>query len=197
MLLFPASVHYVEPLGGARVAVVVPVAGDAVFRRPVRPPTGDDVEREAAIRDAVEVGGLLGQQRGMVKRGAHGDHDLQPLGDGGEGQAFLGRVEDEGGLVGAEFGAGGRAANVGRTQVEALAGDVDLDGVEECTVQDLHADDVCVLRGDELLHQRGGVECEDEFAPLGGKRQIFRGVEAGDGRAAAAYVRPHRQFGCS
>ena len=49
------------------------------------PPGGDDVEGEAAAGDAVDVGGLLGEQGGGVEGGADGGHELELCGDGGEG----------------------------------------------------------------------------------------------------------------
>ena len=51
----------------------------------LRPPGGDDVQRQAAVRDPVDVGRLLGEQGRLVEVGAHRHHQLQLLGDGGEG----------------------------------------------------------------------------------------------------------------
>ena len=50
--------------------------------------------------------------------------------------------------------AAGGAADVCRAQVEGLAGNVDLDGVEIAAVQHLDAHDMRVARGNEFLHQR-------------------------------------------
>jgi len=52
----------------------------------VSPPGRHDVEREAAAAtDVIDVGGLLGQQRRLMKRGTDRDHQFQPAGDGCEG----------------------------------------------------------------------------------------------------------------
>ena len=60
-----------------------------------------------------------------------------------------------------EVDTGVGAADVGGAEVEGLAGDVDLDGVEELAVEDFDADDVGVAGGDELLDEGGGVEAKD------------------------------------
>jgi len=84
----------VEPLRRARVAVVVLLEMHAVHRRFVPPPGRDDVEREpSAAADAVDRRGLLREQRGKVEGGAHGDHQLEPLGYRGERRGGRPRVE--------------------------------------------------------------------------------------------------------
>ena len=62
MIFRPHAVEDVEPFVGARVAVIVLLKSDAVFLGFVGPPGGDDVEREAAVADVIDVGGLLGEQ---------------------------------------------------------------------------------------------------------------------------------------
>ena len=60
MILLPNSIQHVEPLAGARVAVVMLFEGDSIFPRFVRPPRGNHVQGEPAITDPIDVGGLLG-----------------------------------------------------------------------------------------------------------------------------------------
>ena len=79
---------------------------------------------------------------------------------GFDGDAGFGGVDGAGSA--GQVCAGGGAADVGGAEVEGFAGDVDLDGVEVFAVEDFYADDVGVLRGDELLDERGGVEAELE-----------------------------------
>ena len=83
-LLTPAAVHHVEPFAGAGVAIVVLVEVHTIFRRFVFPPAGDDVQRQPAVRDVVDVSGLLGQQRRVVKGGPHRHHQLKTPGYGGQ-----------------------------------------------------------------------------------------------------------------
>ena len=83
-ILAPQAVDDGQPLGGARVAVVVLVELQAVLRRLVGPPGGDDVEREAAVRDPVDVRRRLGEERGLVEVGADGDHQFDRFGHRGE-----------------------------------------------------------------------------------------------------------------
>ena len=58
----PAAVHDIEPFISARIAVVVRVEVETVFRGFLGPPARNDIERETAVRDPVDVGGLLGEQ---------------------------------------------------------------------------------------------------------------------------------------
>ncbi len=74
VVLLPGCVHDIEPFGGAGVAVVMLIELHAVFFGFFGPPGGDDVERDAAVADLIDVSGLLGEQRGEMKRGTHGDH---------------------------------------------------------------------------------------------------------------------------
>jgi hypothetical protein len=80
----PAVVEDGEPFIGAGVAVVVLVEGDAVLEGFVAPPGADNVEGEAASADAVDAGGLLGEQSGVVEGGSDGDHQLELFSDGCE-----------------------------------------------------------------------------------------------------------------
>jgi hypothetical protein len=85
VVTFPHPVHNVQPLGRARVAVVVLLEVHAVLTGLVGPPGGDDVERKTpAATYVVYVRGLLRQKRGVVKGRANGDHQLQTLGDCGQ-----------------------------------------------------------------------------------------------------------------
>ena len=85
VVFLPHTVNHFEPLCRARVSVVVLLEPDAVLARLVRPPGGDDVERQTtAAADVVDVGRLLRQKRGVVEGRTHGDHQLKPLRDGGE-----------------------------------------------------------------------------------------------------------------
>ena len=85
VVFLPEAVNHFEPLGGARVAVVVLVEADAVLLRLLGPPRGDDVKRQAsAAADVVNVGGLLREERGVVEGRADGDHQFEPARDGGE-----------------------------------------------------------------------------------------------------------------
>src|SRR6202142_3325298 len=84
MIALPGGVNYVEPFGGARVAVVVLVELNAVFLRFLGPPGRDDIERNPAAADAINICGLLGKESGQMKRGADGDHELERICDSGE-----------------------------------------------------------------------------------------------------------------
>ena len=84
MILLPRSVHHVEPFRCARVAIVVLVEFHAVLFRFLGPPGRNHIQRNAAVRDVVNIRGLLGEQRGQMKRGPHRDHQLERFGDGGE-----------------------------------------------------------------------------------------------------------------
>ncbi len=77
----PQAVDDVEPLRGSRVAVVVLIERHAVHPRLGGPPGRDDVQRQAAVADVIDVRGLLGQERRRVKRRPDGDHDLELVGD--------------------------------------------------------------------------------------------------------------------
>src|SRR6266436_3867891 len=67
MVLLPDAIQNVEPLAGARVAVVMLFERDAILPRFVRPPRGNHVQREPAIADPIDVGRLLRQQRGQME----------------------------------------------------------------------------------------------------------------------------------
>ena len=103
------------------------VEADTVLERLFAPPGADDVEREAAIADAVDVGGLLGKERWVVEGGTDGDHQLQLLGNGCESRGgrpgikrrSLGALDvvevelgDQGAVVAEGFGVKGEIANV-------------------------------------------------------------------------------------
>ena len=97
--LAPCAAHDVEPFRGARVAVVVLIEVDAVAACFVGPPCTHDIQRKAAIGDLIDVRRLLGELRGRVILRTHGDHELESLGDGGEGGGGAPCVE--GGRIGA------------------------------------------------------------------------------------------------
>jgi len=105
---------------------------------------------------------------------------------GFDSDAGLGRVNGTGGTV--ERDAVGGPANVGGAEVEGFAGDVNLDGVEKTTVEDLDADDMGVLRGNELLHEGDRIQAEGESVGNCGGLQGVDGVKAGNTSAAAANV---------
>ena len=84
MVLLPHVGHHVEPLAGAGVPVVVLLKVQAVLGGLIAPPARYHVQREPAGRNQIDVGGLLGQQRRLVKRGPHGHHNFQVLGHGGQ-----------------------------------------------------------------------------------------------------------------
>src|SRR6266481_5489810 len=71
MILLPDAVQNVEPLAGTRVAVVMLFECDAIFPRFIGPPRRHHVEREPAVADLIDVGGLLRQQRRQMKRRPH------------------------------------------------------------------------------------------------------------------------------
>ena len=83
-IVFPYAVDDVEPLGRARVAIVVGVEVDAVLRRLLGPPRRNDVERDAPAADVIDVRRLLGEQRGQVEGRPHGHHQLQGASHRGE-----------------------------------------------------------------------------------------------------------------
>ena len=78
-LLGPQPVDHVEPFAGPGVAVVMLVELQAILGRLVRPPGGDDVERQPAAADIVDVRRLLGEQGRLVEIGPDRDHQLDPL----------------------------------------------------------------------------------------------------------------------
>ena len=80
MLLLPATVDHIQPFRGTRITIVMLVKRDAVFGRLVRPPAGDDIQREPSLRNIVDVRGLFGEQCGIVKCRPHRDHDLELFG---------------------------------------------------------------------------------------------------------------------
>src|SRR6476646_6923734 len=53
----------------------------AIFPRFVRPPRGDDIQRNAPVTNVVDVCRLLGQQRRIVKRWPHCHHQLKSMCD--------------------------------------------------------------------------------------------------------------------
>jgi len=59
--------------------------GDAVFGGFVAPPGRYDVEGEASVADVVDVGGVFGEQGGVVEGGSYGDHQLLLCSDSGQG----------------------------------------------------------------------------------------------------------------
>ena len=79
MILLPDAVQNVKPLAGARVAVVVLFERNAIFARFVRPPGRNNIQSEAPIADLIDVGGLLRQQCGQMKRRPHRHHQLDSL----------------------------------------------------------------------------------------------------------------------
>ena len=94
MIFAPKPFDYLQPFSGARVAIVVLLKFDAVFFRLVGPPRRNHVEREpAAAADAIDVGGLLGEQRRLMKGRAHSDHQLQTFSNRREGRRRGPRVE--------------------------------------------------------------------------------------------------------
>ena len=78
--LRPHAAHHREPFLGAGVARVVLIESHAVLLRFTRPPRRHHVDGQAAAADAIDVGGLLGEQRGQMEGGPHGHHELEPLG---------------------------------------------------------------------------------------------------------------------
>ncbi len=61
MVLLPHPIQNVEPLAGARVAVIMLFERDTIFARFIRPPRRDDIQSEPAIADLIDVGRLLGE----------------------------------------------------------------------------------------------------------------------------------------
>ena len=82
--LMPRAVDDVEPFTRPCVTIVVLVESRAVTACFVLPPRRNHVEREPAVRDAIDVRRLLGENGRRMERGTHRDHDLEPLGDRGE-----------------------------------------------------------------------------------------------------------------
>ena len=110
---------------------------------------------------------------------------------GFDGDAGFWGVDGAGAAV--QVDAGGGSADVGGAEVEGLAGDVDLDGVEEFAVENFDADDMGVFGRDELLDESGGVQAELECvfrAGLGGDggAELREAVETLDAGAGAADV---------
>ena len=80
VILPPHSIDDLQPLGSARVTIIVPLEMHAILLRFIFPPGRDDVEREpAAAADVIDVRGLLRLKRRLVKGWAHGDHQLKSL----------------------------------------------------------------------------------------------------------------------
>ena len=84
VVLLPDTVENIEPFASAGVTIVVLFEADAIFVGFRGPPGGHDVECEAAVADAIDVGGLFGKKCGLMKRGANRDHEFDAFGDGGE-----------------------------------------------------------------------------------------------------------------
>src|SRR5580704_3834151 len=84
VILPPGGVYDIEPLGSAGVAIVVLIELHTVFFGFFGPPGRNHVERDAALTDVIYIRGLLGEQRGKMKRGTHGDHEFERFGDGCE-----------------------------------------------------------------------------------------------------------------
>jgi len=82
--LAPHAVYDGEPVAGPRIAVVMRVELQAIASGLVGPPGRHHVQAQATAADPVDIGGLFGQLRRMVKCRADGDHQLQPVGDGGQ-----------------------------------------------------------------------------------------------------------------
>ena len=66
---------------------------------------------------------------------------------------------------------------------------MNLDRVEEFAVQHLDSNDVRITRRNKFLHQRGGIQTEDEAVLLSGQSQSLRSVEAPHAGSAAADIR--------
>src|SRR5467141_5113211 len=84
MVLLPNSIQNVEPLAGARVAVVMLFERDAILARFVRPPRGNHVQRKPAIADLIDVGRLLREQRRQMKSRPYRHHQFDSLGYRGQ-----------------------------------------------------------------------------------------------------------------
>src|ERR1044072_7240420 len=104
-------------------------------------------------------------------------------------QAFLRRAGRARGAL--ELGAVHAAADVGRAEVEALAGRVDADRVEVASAECLDAHDATLLGGQELLHERGVIEPQLQRAVLRGRAERSGAVEAPDPGPAPPDVRLH------
>ena len=59
-----------------------------------------------------------------------------------------------------QFFAARAFANIGRAEIERLAGDVNLDGIQIFSAEHFHARDDAILRGKAFLHQRDVVDAE-------------------------------------
>src|SRR5204862_4732788 len=79
-------------------------------------------------------------------------------------------------------------ANVRGTQVVALPGNVNLDGVKKFPAKNLDARDNPASRSERFLHQRRGVNSEIKPTFSDSAPQFFRRIEPLDPRAAAADV---------
>ena len=91
-------------------------------------------------------------------------------------QAGLGGFEHAGG---AERLAARGLADVRRAEIEGLAGEVDLDGVEILAAEGLDAGDVTAACGNELLHQGDVVEAELRACRPGRRLRAPRGCRSG------------------
>ena len=70
MILLPGGVHDIEPLGSARVTIVVLIELHAIFFGFFGPPGGNHVQREAAVADPIDIRGLFREQRGQDEKWA-------------------------------------------------------------------------------------------------------------------------------
>src|SRR5438874_366861 len=80
-------------------------------------------------------------------------------------------------------------ANVRGTEVKALTGRVNLDGVEIFTTQDFDARDHSAACGKGFLHQGGGIDAKVEAIGFDGGAQLIGRTETLDSRAAPADIR--------
>jgi hypothetical protein len=75
VILPPQSFDDLQPLRGARIAVVVLLKLHAILPRFVCPPRRDNIERQsAASANVIDVRGLFCQQRRLMERGTNRNH---------------------------------------------------------------------------------------------------------------------------
>jgi len=85
----------------------------------------------------------------------------------------------------------GGLADIGGAKVERIFGRINVDRVEEISVEDFDARDVRIPERRELLNERDVIHAEIDQSHAGGGSERLRVVEAGDARSAPANVRLH------
>ena len=92
-IVLPEAIHYLQPLGGSRIPIVMLIELKPVLRRLVSPPGGNDVERKPPSGDVVDICRSFGEERGLVEVRSHRNHQLDAVRDSRQRRSRRPRVE--------------------------------------------------------------------------------------------------------